>query len=108
MRGNGCLCQIYFLNPIKSGTYERKCSTPYIVENSLLTTIATRVTLFPLMPLQLVKPPAQRSFAEQITKLELFCTITGLTLDDCVLAALNDYVDVVVAARLSQFEILTD
>lgn len=56
----------------------------------------------------LVKTPAQRSFAQQLSRLEAYCAITGNTLDDCIVAALQDYIDVVVEAKISQFDKLTE
>ena len=57
------------------------------------------------MSLQLLRSlPAHRSFGQVMAKLEVYTCLTGKTIDECVVEALTDYVDVVVEARISQFE----
>ena len=56
------------------------------------------------MALQLVRTDAHRSFAQRMAKLEVYCNLTGITLDEAVREALIDYIDVTVEARISQFD----
>jgi len=57
----------------------------------------------PIMSLQVVKA-SQTGFAQTLAKLNLYAELTGKTIDQCVIEALTDYVDTVVAAKISHFE----
>lgn len=57
-----------------------------------------------IMSLQLVRTHAQQSFAQKMAKLEIYCLLTGKTVEDCLKDALEDYINVVVEAKLDNLD----